>query len=94
MLHIQVVGLGCPRCAELARRAEEAAQQFGKVYRLEKVRDLCRVVEIGVPVPALLVNGVVCGAGTVPTVAAIAEALSQAESSSPVAGAGNDVPVR
>lgn len=78
MLHIQIIGLGCPRCAKLARRTEEAAQRLGKPYRLEKVRDLQRVVEIGVQVPALLVNGVVCAVGTVPSLTAIQEMLSQA----------------
>lgn len=78
MLHIQVVGLGCPRCADLARRAEVAAQELGIAYRLEKVRDLQRVVEIGVPVPALVVDGTVCAAGSVPSVAALQEMLSHA----------------
>jgi small redox-active disulfide protein 2 len=75
MIHIQVLGLGCPRCANLARRAEIAAQQLGKVYRLEKVNDLVRILEFGVAVPALVVNGVVRATGAVPTVAEIQETL-------------------
>lgn len=94
MLHIQVVGLGCPRRAELARRAEGAAQRLGKVYRLEKVSDLDRVVEVGVPVPALLVNGTACAAGTVPSLAAIEAMLSRAGSSSAAAVAGEGAPIR
>jgi len=75
MIHIQVLGLGCPRCAKLAQRAESAAHQLGKVYRLEKVNDLARILEVGVPVPALIVNGVVRSTGIVPSVTAIREML-------------------
>ena len=75
MLHIQVLGLGCPRCAKVAHRAEVAAQRLGKVYRLEKVDDLARILEGGVPVPALLVNSVVLSSGKVPPVSTIQEMM-------------------
>lgn len=75
MLHIQILGLGCPRCTKLAQRAEAAAQRLGEAYRLEKVNDLTRILEFGVPVPALVINGVVRTTGTLPTVAAIQEML-------------------
>lgn len=75
MVHIQVLGLGCPRCANLAQRAESAVRQLGKVYRLEKVNDLVRILEFGVAVPALVIDGIVCATGTVQTVAAILEML-------------------
>ena len=77
MLHIQLLGLGCPRCAKLAHRAEVAAQHFGKTYRLEKVDDLARILEVGVPVPALLVNGVVLSAGKMPPVSVIQELMGR-----------------
>lgn len=77
MLHIQVLGLGCPRCAKLANRADTAAQRLGKPYRLEKVDDLSRILEVGVPLPALLINGMVRSAGPVPSVLAIQEMLGQ-----------------
>lgn len=75
MVHIQVLGLGCPRCANLAQRAEAAAHRLGKACRLEKVNDLARILEFGVPVPALVIDGVVRSSGIVPTVAAIQEML-------------------
>jgi hypothetical protein len=77
VLRIQVLGLGCPRCAKLAHRAEAAAQRLGKPYRLEKVDDLARILEIGAPVPALLINGVVRSAGIVPTMPAIEEMMGR-----------------
>jgi small redox-active disulfide protein 2 len=67
MIHIQVLGLGCPKCAKLARRADEAAQRLGRPYRLEKVGDLARILEVGVAVPALVIDGTVRSAGAVPT---------------------------
>jgi small redox-active disulfide protein 2 len=87
MIHIQVLGLGCPRCAKLARRADEAAHQLGLRYTLEKVTDLARVLEVGVAVPALVIDGVVRSAGAVPAVTEIATMLSAARS-----GAGRDTP--
>lgn len=75
MIHIQVFGIGCPRCANLAQRAATAAQRLGKVYRLEKVNDLARILEFGVAVPALVIDGVVRSTGIVPTVAEIQEML-------------------
>jgi len=80
MVHIQVLGLGCPRCANLAHRVEVAAQQLGKVYRLEKVNDPPRILEFGVAIPALVIDGVVRATGIVPTVAAIQEMLRNCES--------------
>jgi len=80
MIHIQVLGLGCPRCANLAKRAEVAAQRLGKVYRLEKVNDLVRILEFGVAVPALVIDGVVHATGIVPSVAAIQEMLRTCDS--------------
>lgn len=94
MLHIQVVGLGCPRCAKLARRAEMAAQRLGKPYRLEKVRDLQRIVQIGVRVPALVIDGAVCAAGIVPSVAAIQKMLSGAASGAVATPTPGDSPAR
>lgn len=85
MLHIQVLGLGCARCAKLANRAEAAAQHLGKPYRLEKVADLSRILEAGVPLPALIINGMVRSAGPVPGVLAIQEMLGRDATAEPIA---------
>jgi hypothetical protein len=77
MLHIQVLGLGCPRCAGLVRRVTKAAQRLGVLCRLEKVDGLREILEVGVPVPALVIAGVVKAAGLVPTVTAIQEMLRE-----------------
>lgn len=77
MVNIQVLGLGCPKCDRLAGRAEAAARRLGLAYELEKVRDLVRIADTGAAVPALVVDGVVRSAGTVPSQAEIEKLLTQ-----------------
>lgn len=76
MVKIQVLGLGCPKCDRLARRAREAARRLGLACELEKVRDLERIIAVGAAVPALVMDGVVRSAGRVPSVAEIEKCLT------------------
>jgi len=63
----------------LARRVHEAAQQLELHCRIEKVEDLSRIIEVGVPVPALVVDGKVMVSGNVPDTEQIARLLSGEE---------------
>jgi small redox-active disulfide protein 2 len=73
---IQVLGTGCPKCKELARRTEAAIKDLGLDVPVEKITDLRRIVELGVMVtPALLVNGSVKAQGRIPTAVEITELL-------------------
>jgi hypothetical protein len=47
MYHIQVFGIGCVQCANLAQGAESVAQQLGVLYRWEEVNTLDRILEMG-----------------------------------------------
>jgi len=68
MKKLQVLGPGCPKCEELAKRTEEAARALGVDYELEKVKDLNEMMALGVFVtPALVVDGEVKVAGKVPS---------------------------
>jgi len=68
MKKLQVLGPGCPKCEELAKRTEEAAKALGVDYELEKVKDLNEMMALGVFVtPALVVDGEVKVAGKVPS---------------------------
>jgi small redox-active disulfide protein 2 len=87
MIHIQVIGAGCPKCAKLARRVADAAQRLGVSCRLEKVTGLREIVKAGFPVPALVIGGVVKTAGLVPTVTEIQEMVRGC-----IAGAPSAVP--
>jgi small redox-active disulfide protein 2 len=69
MKKLQVLGPGCPKCEELAKRTEEAAKTLGVDYELEKVKDLNQMMSLGVfMTPALVVDGEVKVVGKVPSV--------------------------
>jgi len=68
MKKLQVVGPGCPKCEELAKRTEEAAKALDVDYELEKVKDLNQIMSLGVfMTPALVVDGQVKVVGKVPS---------------------------
>jgi small redox-active disulfide protein 2 len=48
MKKIQVLGPGCPKCIELAKRTDEAAKASGLDYELEKVSELNKIMAFGV----------------------------------------------
>jgi small redox-active disulfide protein 2 len=69
MKKLQVLGPGCPKCIELAKRTDEAAKAAGLDYELEKVSDLNKIMSFGVfMTPALVVDGEVKVVGKVPSV--------------------------
>jgi len=68
MTRIQILGSGCPKCRQLTAVAEQAAQDLGLQYELEKITDVNRYAEFGVMfTPALVVDGVVRLSGKVPS---------------------------
>ena len=68
MKKLQVLGPGCPKCEELAKRTEDAAKALGVDYELEKVKDLNQMMALGVfMTPALVVDGEVKVVGKVPS---------------------------
>jgi len=77
MKKLQVLGPGCPKCEELAKRTDEAAKALGKEYELEKVKDLNQMMALGVfMTPALVVDGEVKVVGKVPSVDEIKKMIS------------------
>ena len=76
-MNILVIGPGCPRCQTLARLTEQAAQELGLTYELNKVTDLKQIMALGVMMtPALAVNGTIKVAGRVPSVEEIKKLLA------------------
>ena len=59
MKKILVVGMGCSKCAALAKNAEQAVKELGLEYRIEKISDLNTIKQLGLfmMTPALCVNG-------------------------------------
>ncbi len=77
MKKVQVLGPGCAKCVELAKRTEEAARVAGGDYEVEKVSDLSKIMAFGVMMtPALVVDGVVKVVGQVPSVDEIKKIIS------------------
>ncbi len=77
MKKLQVLGPGCSKCMELAKRTEEAAKAVGGDYKVEKVSDLQKIMAFGVMMtPALVVDGEVKVVGQVPSVDEIKKIIS------------------
>jgi small redox-active disulfide protein 2 len=75
-MQIKILGPGCAKCVELARRTEEAVRSLGLEASVEKVTDMKEILGFGVlSTPALAVDGKVRFAGRVPTVAELTTIL-------------------
>lgn len=74
---LQILGTGCPKCKLLTEHTEQAAQELGLAYELEKVTELDKILEFGVvATPALVVDGEVKVFGHVPTTGKLRAILS------------------
>ncbi len=74
---IQVLGTGCPKCKKLEEHANQAAQELGLDFLLEKVTDINAILGFGVMLtPALVVDGAVKFSGKTPSVAELKVILS------------------
>ena len=77
MKKLQILGMGCARCTNLAAATEQAAKTLGIEYQIEKVTDLNKIMSFGVMMtPALVVDGKVKAAGRVPSVEDIKKMLA------------------
>jgi small redox-active disulfide protein 2 len=73
---IKILGTGCPKCIKLAELAEQAAIKLGIDYELDKVTDINDIISYGVMLtPALVVDGDVKVAGSVPSIDQIVDYL-------------------
>jgi small redox-active disulfide protein 2 len=76
-MKIHILGTGCPKCFQLAERAQAAAEELGLEYELEKVTDITAIMKYGVMMtPALVADGTVKVVGKVPSVDEIKTLLS------------------
>lgn len=74
---IKILGTGCPKCIKLSELAEQAAIELGIEYELEKVTDINDIISYGVMLtPALVVDGDVKVAGSVPSIDEITDYLN------------------
>ena len=67
-MKIQILGSGCAKCRALTAVAEQAAQDMGLTYEIEKITDVKQFADFGVMfTPALVVDGAVKLSGKVPS---------------------------
>ncbi len=78
MKKIEILGMGCAKCNQLAERTKEAVKELGIEAEVVKVQDIKAITNYGVLMtPALAVDGVVKVAGKVPKVAEIKEWIKE-----------------
>jgi small redox-active disulfide protein 2 len=76
MKKIQILGVGCPKCKQLAACAEQAAKELGLEYELEKVTEINEIMKFGVMMtPALAIDGKVKSVGKVLTLVEMKKVL-------------------
>jgi small redox-active disulfide protein 2 len=76
-MKLEIYGSGCTKCKLLAEHAEEAAQNLGVDYTIEKVTDMNAIIDAGVlRTPALAVDGAIVAEGAVPSAEKIKGFLS------------------
>lgn len=77
MKTLQILGTGCPKCKKLAEITEQAANELGIAYQIQKVTEIQEIMKFGVMMtPALAVDGEVKLAGRVPGVEEVKQLLS------------------
>ncbi len=74
---IQVLGTGCAKCEKLEQNAAQAVRELNLDARIEKVKELSKIIDFGVMItPALAVDGQVKFAGKVPSVEELKKILA------------------
>lgn len=69
MQKIHVLGTGCAKCEQLAANVRAVVDELGLEVEIEKVTDINAIMDFGVMItPALVMDGQVKAAGTVPSV--------------------------
>lgn len=80
MRKIQILGVGCHRCIQLAANAEEAAKTLGIDYEIEKITDITKIVDYGImATPGLVIDGKVKSSGKLVSVDDIIEILESVD---------------
>lgn len=67
MLHIKIVGSGCPNCQKLEALCKEVVDESDLNAQIEKVTDVNQFADLGIFVtPGLVVNDEVVSSGKIP----------------------------
>jgi len=78
MLHIKVVGPGCPNCERLAQLCQEVLEETELDGFVEKISDMNQFAELGVILtPSLIVNDRMVSSGKIPTKSTLRRRLEE-----------------
>jgi small redox-active disulfide protein 2 len=73
---IQILGIGCSKCARLQKNAEQAVKDLGRGDVVEKFDDIVRILDFSPSaLPALAIDGKVVTSGMLPTPSQIQELI-------------------
>ncbi|MBN2453772.1 MAG: TM0996/MTH895 family glutaredoxin-like protein [Candidatus Omnitrophica bacterium] len=73
-MKIEILGMGCPKCKKLFENAQAAAKELNIQPDITKIEQIDQIVQRGVmTTPALVIDGKVKAAGSVPDVVKIKE---------------------
>ena len=77
-MKIEILGVGCPKCKQLAANVEAAVKELDIRAEIGKVTDIDKITEYGVMMtPALAIDGRVVSSGIVPGADEIKKLISQ-----------------
>jgi len=75
-MKVQILGIGCPKCKQLAANAEQAIRDTGVDAEIEKITSINDIMKFGVMMtPGLAIDGEVKSVGKVLSPAEIAKLL-------------------
>jgi small redox-active disulfide protein 2 len=67
-MKIEILGMGCPKCKQLASNVEAAVEDLSIQVEIAKISSIDKIVEYGVMrTPAIVIDGKVVSAGKVLT---------------------------
>jgi len=77
-MKIEVLGPGCPRCANTEANVKKALAELNKTAEVIKVTDINTMIEKGViQTPALIIDGKIIMQGKIPTVEQIKQLIQK-----------------
>ncbi|MCX7995807.1 MAG: thioredoxin family protein [candidate division WOR-3 bacterium] len=77
-MDIKILGPGCPRCQEVAKRTKEVVEEMKIEANIEKITDLKKIMEYKIlSTPGLVINGKVKISGKIPTKSQIKEFIEE-----------------
>ena len=77
-MKIEVLGPGCPRCANVEANVKKALLELKKEVEIVKITDINTMIEKGViQTPALIINGKIIVQGKIPTVEQLKEIIQR-----------------